>query len=55
MGCSELWGDYLNKGSLDQTAIRDAGQAQLMCVLFDVTSWCQNISGEAAQVHTYMQ
>lgn len=38
MGCSERWPDCLNKGSLEQTAIRDTGQAQLICILFDVTS-----------------
>lgn len=56
MGCSERWGDCLNKGSLEQTAIRDTGQAQLICILFAVTS-CWAISGfrgGAAQSHTYI-
>lgn len=39
MGCSELWGEYLNKGSQEQKAIRDTSEAQLMCVLFDVASY----------------
>lgn len=39
MGCSELWGEYLNKGSQEKKPIKYTSEAQLMCILFDVACY----------------